>query len=401
MVHVPSRVRTVDTADVEQAADIVASSTNEVPVRLGPSIQNVPSYGASRISRNGYTDPMVFELERERVLNKTWLIAARSSQVVDTGDWVSFESHGETVVIVRQADSSLAAFHNVCMHRGVSFVPEQKGCGAEAFTCPYHGWKYDLEGKVKGVPERRDFDPEHLRGLRSPPVAVDEWGGWVFVNLAGPDEAPSLADWIGEEIAVDLGEYKMEDMVLTDVVEWDVPVSYKAIIDGFNEIYHTAELHHVGAAWTKSARDTSFWMVNEHNYMCFVPRSATRDDLAQEWDHHKYAISHYVVFPNTVFNCNPEHVQVFTPIPIDVDRTRFLCWELVYPGDESDPEYQEYRTRADAHWEHLKVVVGEDIDIYQQLKRTKRSSAYTHNILNERECKIGHYHDTMAEMIRD
>jgi hypothetical protein len=52
------------------------------------------------------------------------------------------------------------------------------------------------------------------------------------------------------------------------------------------------------------------------------------------------------------------------------------------------------------HWEHLKVVVGEDIDIYQQLERTKRSSAYTTNLLSSREFKIAHYHHQMAEMIR-
>jgi phenylpropionate dioxygenase-like ring-hydroxylating dioxygenase large terminal subunit len=190
-------------------------------------------------------------------------------------------------------------------------------------------------------------------------------------------------------------------MVLLDVLEWDVPVSYKAIVDGFNEIYHTAELHHVGKDWTKSARDTSFWIVNDHNYMCFVPRSQHRQNLEQDWDHHKWAICHYVVFPNTVFNCNPEHIQVFNPIPIDVDRTRFLCWEIVYPGDMDDPVYRDYRERMQAHWDHLKVVVGEDIGIYEQLARTKRSSAYRENILNERECKIAHYHETMARMIRD
>ena len=384
MVHVPTRL----------------SEEREVPVRLGPSIKNVPDYGPSKMRRDPYTDPVQFELERERVLNKTWLLAGRSEQVKGPGDFLSFESHGETIVIVRQPEGHLVSFHNVCRHRGPSFVTEWQGCGATQFKCPYHGWTYDLTGKVKGVPERADFDPEHLKDLRSPQVAVDEWGGWVWVNLAGPDSAPSLQSWIGEEIMIDLGQYDMEDMVLLDVLEWDVPVSYKAIVDGFNEIYHTAELHRVDKAWTKSARDTSFWMVNEHNYMCFVPRHQTRDELAQDWDHHKFAISHYVVFPNTVFNCNPEHIQVFNPIPIDVDRTRFLCWEIVYPGDEHDPEYQDYRQRMQDHWDHLKVVVGEDISIYEQLARTKRSSAYRENILNARECKIGHYHDTMAQMIQ-
>jgi phenylpropionate dioxygenase-like ring-hydroxylating dioxygenase large terminal subunit len=385
MVHVPTRL----------------SDQYEVPVRLGPSIRNVPDYGPRVISRQPYTDAVQFELERERVLNRTWLLVGRSEQANGPGDWLSFESHGETIVVVRQPDGSLAGFHNVCRHRGPSFVTEWQGCGAREFKCPYHGWTYDLTGKVKGVPERVDFDPEVLRDLRSPQVAVDEWGGWIWVNLAGPEAAPSLESWIGEEISLDLGQYDMADMVLLDVLEWDVPVSYKAIVDGFNEIYHTAELHHVDKAWTKSARDTSFWIVNDHNYMCFVPRYQHRDKLEQEWDHHKWAICHYVVFPNTVFNCNPEHIQVFNPIPIDVDRTRFLCWEIVYPGDEDDPAYQDYRRRMQDHWDHLKVVVGEDIGIYQQLERTKRSSAYQTNILSARECKLAHYHETMAAMIKD
>jgi phenylpropionate dioxygenase-like ring-hydroxylating dioxygenase large terminal subunit len=102
-----------------------------------------------------------------------------------------------------------------------------------------------------------------------------------------------------------------------------------------------------------------------------------------------------------VFNCNPEHIQVFNPIPIDVDRTRFLCWEIIYSGDQSDPEYQEYFERTMQHWAGLKVVVGEDIAIYDQLERTKRSSGYTRHILNERECKIAHYHQNMDRKIRD
>ena len=381
MVHVPTR--------------------GDVPVRLGPGVPITPGYGPSSISREPYTDPIQFELEREKVLNTTWLIAGRSSEVAETGDWLSFESHGETAVVTRQADGSLAAFHNVCQHRGPTFVTEWKGCGAKKFTCPYHGWLYDTTGKVIGVPERVDFDDDQLRDLRAPAVAVDEWGGWIWVNLAGPDATSSLEDWIGPDIMTDLARYNMEEMYLLDVLEWEVPVSYKAIVDGFNEIYHTASLHHVGGEWMKSAKDTTFHVVNDHNYMCFVPRKQYHEELAENWDHHRYTICHYVVFPNTIFNCNPEHIQVFNPIPIDVDRTRFLCWELAYPGDEEEPEYEDYKERMLAHWDHLKVVVGEDIDIYTQLARTKRSSRYTRNLLSSREFKIAHYHDVMAKMIRD
>ena len=126
MVHVPTR--------------------GDVPVRLGPSVQLVPDYGPSTMPRDVYTDPTRFELERERVLGAHWILAGRSEQLVGAGDWLTFEGHGETVVVTRQADGSLAAFHNVCQHRGPALVGELVGCGAKRFTCPYHGWVYDTTG---------------------------------------------------------------------------------------------------------------------------------------------------------------------------------------------------------------------------------------------------------------
>jgi phenylpropionate dioxygenase-like ring-hydroxylating dioxygenase large terminal subunit len=379
---------------------VYAASRGEVPVRLGPGVRHVPDYGPSVMSRQPYTDPMQFELERERVLGRSWLLAARSTDIAAAGDWTSFESHGETIVITRQPDGSLAAFHNVCQHRGIALVSDWKGCGARRFSCPYHGWVYDTTGKLVGVPEREDFAEDHLRDVRAPQVAVDEWGGFVWINFAGPAEAPPLSEWIGPEIMADLGQFRMEDMVVLEVLEWDVPVSYKAIVDGFNEIYHVTALHHVKPEFTKSARDSSFHILDK-NYMCFVPRAEHRDKLAVDWDHHKYAICHYVVFPNTIYNCNPEHIQVFNPIPVDVDRTKFLCWQLIYPGDRDDPEYAAYFARMEAHWKTLQHVVGEDISVYEQLARTKRSSGYTQHILSERECKIAHYHETIARLIRE
>ena len=54
-----------------------------------------------------------------------------------------------------------------------------------------------------------------------------------------------------------------------------------------------------------------------------------------------------------------------------------------------------------AHWEILQHVVSEDIMIYQQLARTQRSMGYSKNILSERECKIGKYHQNMERLIQD
>ena len=79
----------------------------------------------------------------------------------------------------------------------------------------------------------------------------------------------------------------MEDMVLHEKLVIDVPSNYKAMVDGFNEVYHATELHHVGAEFTKAARGTSFHFTGP-NGMMFVPRAEYLDQLAETWDHHAY-----------------------------------------------------------------------------------------------------------------
>ncbi len=373
----------------------------DAPPRVGPDLPLVPEGTVGGVvDASVYTDPTRYELERERVLRASWIIGARSSEVPDANDWVLYEGHGETVVISRQADGSLRAFHNVCQHRGARLSRgETSGCDRR-FTCPWHGWVYDTTGALVGVPEREDFDPLHVTGIEIPSVAAEEWGGWVWINLAG-DEAPPLLDWIGPDIIDDLGRFKMEDMILHEKMVVDIPVNYKAIVDGFNEVYHATELHHTPPEFTKAARSTHFWL-SGLNSMMFVPRADKLDRLAETGDHLQNTICHYVVFPNTVFNNNPDHIQCFNPIPLDVDTTRFICWELIYaPDGADDPEYERYLKHTMAHWAALKDIVAEDLFIFGELSGTKHSMGYQRNVLSTRECKIVAYHQHMDERIRD
>ena len=89
MVHVPTR--------------------GSLPARVGPQIRTMPEYGPSTMSRDPYTDPVQYELEREHVLNKHWILGGRSADFPNPGDWISFEGHGETIVITRQANGGVAA----------------------------------------------------------------------------------------------------------------------------------------------------------------------------------------------------------------------------------------------------------------------------------------------------
>ena len=158
------------------------ATRGDVPARLGPDVPQLPGWGTTVVDREVYADPVRFELEREHVLRRSWILAGRSVEIPEPGDWLSFEGHGETVVITRQRDGSLAAFHNVCQHRGPSFVKADKGCGARRFSCPYHGWVYDTTGKLVGVPEREDFDAVAAPGPARP-AGQGRRVGWLDLAL--------------------------------------------------------------------------------------------------------------------------------------------------------------------------------------------------------------------------
>ena len=271
-----------------------------------------------------------------------WILAGRSEQVAGPGDWLTLRGPRRDVVIVtRQPDGSLAAFHNVCQHRGPAIRRRMaRDAAPRRFTCPYHGWVYDTTGMVG----RR----AGARGLRSrstskgsAPAGRRRANGAVGCGSTSP--APTRP-------AVDGGDRRRDHGRPRPLQHGGHDPARRARVGRAGELQGDRrrlqrDLPHQAAArrrprvvevGPRHVASTS----STTNYMCFVPRAdRTRRARAATGTITSMAICHYVVFPNTVFNCNPEHIQVFNPIPIDVDRTRFLCWEMIYPGDEDDPEY--------------------------------------------------------------
>jgi phenylpropionate dioxygenase-like ring-hydroxylating dioxygenase large terminal subunit len=342
-----------------------------------------------------YQDPILYQQEISTVFRKSWLIVARSSEILSAGDWKLYEGHGESVIATRQPDGSVAAFHNVCMHRGVRLTHgETSGC-ARRFTCPYHGWVYDTKGALVGLPDREDFASELVAAQAMPAIAAQEWAGFVWINLAGP-EAPTLEQWTGPEIPADLAGFAMENMVLLEKQEFILDVNYKAVVDAFNEVYHAVTLHHTGAEWGRAAKDTAYHLFGP-NSMSLVPRFRFLDELRETGDHHQYAICHYVVFPTTIFNCNPDQIQIFNPVPLGPEKTKFVLWELIYgPGpEETDVQYAQYREAALARWEKLQVTIGEDLMMFAELAATKKSMAYKQNLFGAHDFKLNEFHRTV------
>jgi choline monooxygenase len=112
----------------------------------------LPLSKARTIPSAWYFDPEIYALECRKVFGNTWQYVGRAEQVRDPGSFLTIEIAGEPILAVRDEKGALRAFHNACRHRAAQVMNEP--CGhATKLRCRYHGWTYDLAGRLRGTPE--------------------------------------------------------------------------------------------------------------------------------------------------------------------------------------------------------------------------------------------------------
>src|SRR5579875_322579 len=147
-----------------------------------------------------YSDPDIFDLERDRVFARSWQFLAHESEVPKHGDFVVRRLLDDSFIVVRGDDGIVRAFLNVCRHRGMQVCRAEAG-NTRAFRCPYHAWTYRNNGELTAVPfhtEAYGGDTgleRSQRGLVSPP-RVETYRGLVFACL-DPTVLP-LKETIGD-----------------------------------------------------------------------------------------------------------------------------------------------------------------------------------------------------------
>src|SRR5579862_5627049 len=158
-------------------------------LHIDPSIERAWTLPAAL-----YFDEAVYAAEKAAIFSRTWQVVGHRDQVQNPGDFFTIDLVGERLLIVRSQDGKLRAFFNVCRHRA---GPPAEGCGSrKLFRCGYHGWTYDLDGKLISAPEfegLQEFDRGHFSLA---PVRTAEWFGFIFVNL--DSEAEPLREGLGE-----------------------------------------------------------------------------------------------------------------------------------------------------------------------------------------------------------
>jgi phenylpropionate dioxygenase-like ring-hydroxylating dioxygenase large terminal subunit len=197
---------------------------------------------ADFIPVSDYTSPDMLRLEKERLWPKVWQIACRLEEIPAVGDFVNYKIFDESILITRTAEDKIQGFYNVCQHRGRRLRDDERGRLGQ-FYCRFHGWRYDLSGKLVYVHDRDDWDgcpqfKDAELGLKE--VRVETWAGWVWINQ-DPDCA-SLKDYLGVVPDV-LDPFEFENARMTWYYTIIAPVNWKVVCEAFNEGYHSMATH--------------------------------------------------------------------------------------------------------------------------------------------------------------
>ncbi|WP_339915407.1 SRPBCC family protein [uncultured Brevundimonas sp.] len=187
-----------------------------------------------------YGDPEAWAREREGVFRRAWLFIGHEAEAADPGDWIATDMAGLRLVVVRGADGTLRAFHNVCRHRAGPLVTGERGrCDGE-LVCAYHGWRYALDGRLRaatGFGAAEGFDPREF-GLF--PLRLETWSGLVFVNT--DPEAGPLSDLVAPlEALLDERGLTIAPPALRR--SHDLDCDWKVYAENYLEGYHIGAVH--------------------------------------------------------------------------------------------------------------------------------------------------------------
>jgi len=179
------------------------------------------------------------QTEKEKLWPYVWQWACREEEIPNAGDYVSYEICDQSITVVRKQDGTIAAYHNVCPHRGRRLT---SGCGRMGkFHCKFHGWQWDLDGRPVEIVDRQDWGdrlPDEEITLAS--VRVGTWGGWVFINM--DPEAESLEEYLEPAKAV-LDPFEFEKMRYKWRKRVKMDCNWKVALEAFNEGYHVQTTH--------------------------------------------------------------------------------------------------------------------------------------------------------------
>jgi phenylpropionate dioxygenase-like ring-hydroxylating dioxygenase large terminal subunit len=356
-----------------------------------------------------YTDPTMWEAERDAVFGRSWIFVAHDSELSTAGAYRTIDVAGRPLLLVRGDDGNgnpgpIRAFFNACRHRGAPVVRDE--CGTcRLLVCQYHSWSYDLAGALVRVPDSRDFvdlDPA-TRGLVA--VRCEQWGGMVFINL--DDSAKPLLDWLGP-LADELAPVAFADLSVVTRISTTHRCNWKVMAEGFLEVYHAKTIHAQTVANVLQPAGAAISLLPYGHSRMITPLS--EQVMTNGRDSHRglpaipgldvlYDTTNpaYSFFPNTIMPFDKVGFPVLQFWPDGVDSTRL---ERIWLGPTAGIVPDRHPT-WDKRITAFEVVMGEDTKNLEPIQRSVTAAAHGGIPLNYQERRIWHLHANIDMLAGD
>ena len=361
-------------------------------LRLGEGLNSTraPLPRARHVPGYIYHAPEVLDLEKEQIFLKDWLCVARVEEIESPGDYMTFSILDEPVIVVRNDNGQLNAFANVCSHRGVEVV--QGSGNIKSFSCPYHGWSYDLDGQLTGasyMDATETFDPADC-GL--PSLKVDVWADWVFITF--DNDAPPLAEFVSE-FDQDFGMLRQQDCRLAAKIVLDLDCNWKFAVENIIDVYHVTVLH--GGSFGKHRGDPDRYPLHLRKnggtatFYDSAPMTPDGKTLfaTMPWLEDKpesFACSGHLA-PNMHIVARSDNVHPFVMWPVTPSTCRVINY-LLFPKEWSSRS--DYADNVKIYDDYMRFILDEDVGMIGSLQRAMSSRYYRPGMMSKLENGVHH-----------
>jgi len=186
-----------------------------------------------------YQSGRVYQRELERLLFRSWVYAAHISELPNVGDFVLFELADDSIIISKDRAGKIHALHNICRHRGSRVCQKESG-NSSTFTCPYHGWVYENDGKLRAPRESASYKELDTKNYGLKPIAVEIFEGLIFINFNScADSFQTSLTQVGAQ----LGAYDLARAKIAHQETYRISANWKLCLENYLECYHCASSH--------------------------------------------------------------------------------------------------------------------------------------------------------------
>ena len=186
-----------------------------------------------------YTSEEFYRIEIERIFRKVWNCIGRVERIPDPGSYFTLDLAGVPLIVARDNDNTVRAFANSCRHRGTMVASGEGHC--RTFTCPYHSWTYDLQGRLISAPTEMDKTEDfRLDNHGLVPIRLETWAGFIFITFN--DSAESLDTYLGDLPNL-VAPYALDQLVCVRRRFYDVACNWKVYLENTKDQLHVTSVH--------------------------------------------------------------------------------------------------------------------------------------------------------------